>query len=96
MWLPCTAAGLAAPLLLPLPRRLPELPAPRCHPSVPGLADVCRLHDGCPTHLVEKSHCSPAELPLLRLQSLGWQIFFACMMAVLTSDTMRSVQAAIG
>ncbi|KAI7836469.1 hypothetical protein COHA_009686 [Chlorella ohadii] len=29
-------------------------------------------------------------------QSLGWQIFFACMMAVLTSDTMRSMQAAIG
>jgi hypothetical protein len=29
-------------------------------------------------------------------QSLGWQIFFACMMAVLTSDTMRSAQAAWG
>lgn len=28
-------------------------------------------------------------------QSLGWQIFFACMMAVLTSDTMRSAQAAL-
>ena len=30
------------------------------------------------------------------LQSLGWQIFFACMMAVLTSDTLRSAQAALG
>ena len=29
-------------------------------------------------------------------QSLGWQIFFACMMAVLTSDTLRSAQAALG
>ncbi|KAL4443355.1 hypothetical protein ABPG75_011092 [Micractinium tetrahymenae] len=28
-------------------------------------------------------------------QSLGWQIFFACMMAVLTSDTLRSAQAAL-
>lgn len=29
-------------------------------------------------------------------QSLGWQIFFACMMAVLTADTLRSAQAALG
>lgn len=29
-------------------------------------------------------------------QSLGWQIFFASMLAVLTSDTLRSAQAAIG
>jgi len=37
------------------------------------------------------SCCSPRS----QLQSLGWQIFFACMMAVLTSDTLRSAQAAL-
>jgi chloride channel 7 len=29
-------------------------------------------------------------------QSLGWQIFFACMAAVLTTDTLRTAQAAVG
>lgn len=35
------------------------------------------------------------ELAASFSQALGWQIFFACMLAVLVSDTLRSVQRAV-
>ncbi|EFN56864.1 hypothetical protein CHLNCDRAFT_144489 [Chlorella variabilis] len=44
----------------------------------------------------QASHPAGAGARRARMPSLGWQIFFACMMAVLTSDTMRSAQAAWG
>lgn len=71
-------------------------------------SDACSLHPLlCPAARSRRACVLPAHhtlypstpaphLPLPPLQSLGWQIFFACMMAVLTSDTMRSMQAAIG
>ena len=35
------------------------------------------------------------ELAASFSQALGWQIFFACMLAVLVSDTLRSAQRAV-
>ena len=35
------------------------------------------------------------ELASFFSQALGWQVFFACMLSVLTEDTLRSAQAAL-
>ncbi len=35
------------------------------------------------------------ELASFFSQALGWQVFFACMLSVLTEDTLRSAQSAV-
>lgn len=35
------------------------------------------------------------ELASFFSQTLGWQVFFACMLSVLTEDTLRSAQSAL-
>ena len=35
------------------------------------------------------------ELASFFSQALGWQVFFACMLSVLTEDTLRSAQTAV-
>lgn len=35
------------------------------------------------------------ELASFFSQTLGWQVFFACMLSVLTEDTLRSAQSAV-
>ena len=35
------------------------------------------------------------ELASFFSQTLGWQVFFACMLSVLTEDTLRSAQTAV-